>query len=80
MDKLKYTQLLENEELLNVEISKTNGYILEEIKSSNMKIDKNLLFKNLNVFSLKFLKENYELSDQEKEKINQFLSDNAKSF
>ncbi len=80
MDKLKYTQLLENEELLNVEISKTNGYILEEIKSSNMKIDKNLLFKNLNVFSLKFLKENYELSDQEKEKIDQFLSDNAKSF
>ncbi len=80
MEKQDYLELLSNKDLLNSEITKTNGYILEEIKSLGIKINKEIIFKNLNVFSLKFLNENYDLSDEEKEKIDNFLSDNAKSF
>ncbi len=80
MEKQYYLELINNPSLLNSEITKTNGYILEEIKSLGIKIDKEIIFKNLNVFSLKFLNENYDLSDEEKEKIDNFLSDNAKSF
>lgn len=80
MKKQDYLELLSNQDLLNSEITKTNGYILEEIKSSGIKIDKDIILKSLNVFSLKFLNENYDLSDEEKERIDNFLSDNAKSF
>lgn len=71
--------LVLDREKLDNKITETNGFILEEIKSNNINIDVSILTENINVFSVKFLKENYSLDENILEKIDILLADSSKS-
>jgi hypothetical protein len=63
-----------NQEWINQEINTTNGFILYKMKDYKIYPDKEVLMQNKHPLAIQFLLDNYDLNNQEKEDIMDWLS------
>lgn len=63
-----------NQDWLNQEIDKTNGFVLYKMKDYKIYPNKEILIQNKHPLAIQFLLDNYDLTNQEKEDIMDLLS------
>jgi hypothetical protein len=56
-------------------INESKGFILENLKTYNIKPDLDMLVDNLSVFTIQYITDNYKLNSEQMEKVTKFLSD-----
>ena len=66
--------LINNQQEFIREIEDSKGFVLDRCKEENVLPDLNFLVDNINVFSIKFITDNYNLSAEQGSKISEFLN------
>lgn len=69
--------LVKNEDEFFSVVNESNGFILEMLKNHKITPDLDLLVKNINVFTVPYVVENYKLTTEQSQDISDFLSEES---